>query len=140
MEQLNELMVFIRTIMNVDLKLIFGVLQVVDIGTGFSAGYIDGKASSKIGRRGLMNKVNVWTYIVLAAILQYITRVPHLLTGTTTALIFFEVVSITENLARAGLNLPEPLKKALIQIQEVKAPPAVQQLDIVITDDTKKRK
>ena len=138
MEQLNELMVFIRSIMNVDLKLIFGILQVVDIGTGFSAGYIDGKASSKIGRRGLMNKVNVWAYIVLAAILQYITHVPHLLTGTTTALIFFEVVSITENLGRAGLNLPDPLKKALIQIHEAEEP-KTQQLDIVITDDVKRK-
>ena len=138
MEQLNELMVFIRSIMNVDLKLIFGILQVVDIGTGFSAGYIDGKASSKIGRRGLLNKVNVWAYIVLAAILQYITHVPHLLTGTTTALIFFEVLSITENLGRAGLNLPEPLKKALIQIHEAEEP-KTQQLDIVITDDVKRK-
>ena len=138
MEQLNELMVFIRSIMNVDLKLIFGILQIVDIGTGFSAGYIDGKASSKIGRRGLMNKVNVWAYIVLAAILQYITHVPHLLTGTTTALIFFEVLSITENLGRAGLNLPDPLKKALIQIHEAEEP-KTQQLDIVITDDVKRK-
>ena len=138
MEQLNELMVFIRSIMNADLKLIFGILQVVDIGTGFSAGYIDGKASSKIGRRGLMNKVNVWAYIVLAAILQYITRVPHLLTGTTTALIFFEVLSITEDLGRAGLNLPDPLKKALIQIHEAEEP-KTQQLDIVITDDVKRK-
>ena len=138
MEQLNELMVFIRSIMNVDLKLIFGILQIVDIGTGFSAGYIDGKVSSKIGRRGLMNKVNVWAYIVLAAILQYITRVPHLLTGTTTALIFFEVLSITENLGRAGLNLPDPLKKALIQIHEAEEP-KTQQLDIVITDDVKRK-
>ena len=138
MEQLHELMVFIRSIMNVDLKLIFGILQIVDIGTGFSAGYIDGKASSKIGRRGLMNKVNVWAYIVLAAILQYITHVPHLLTGTTTALIFFEVLSITENLGRAGLNLPDPLKKALIQIREAEEP-KTQQLDIVITDDVKRK-
>ena len=139
MEQLNELVVFIRSIMNVDLKLIFGILQVLDIGTGFSAGYIDGKASSKIGRRGLINKVNVWAYIVLAAILQYITHVPHLLTGTTTALIFFEVVSITENLGRAGLNLPDPLKKALIQIHEAEEPKKIQQLDIVITDDVKRK-
>ena len=138
MEQLNELLIFVRSIMNVDLKFIFGILQVVDIGTGFSAGYIDGKASSKIGRRGLMNKVNVWAYIVLAAILQYITRVPHLLTGTTTAMIFFEVLSITENLGRAGLNLPEPLKKALIQINKVEEP-KTQQLDIVITDDVKRK-
>ena len=138
MEQLNELMVFIRSIMNVDLKLIFGILQIVDIGTGFSAGYIDGKASSKVGRCGLLNKVNVWAYIVLAAILQYITRVPHLLTGTTTALIFFEVLSITENLGRAGLNLPDPLKKALIQIREAEEP-KTQQLDIVITDDVKRK-
>ena len=138
MEQLNELMVFIRSIMNVDLKLIFGILQIVDIGTGFSAGYIDGKASSKIGRRGLLNKVNVWAYIVLAAILQYITHVPHLLTGTTTAMIFFEVVSITENLGRAGLDLPDPLKKALIQIHEAEEP-KTQQLDIVITDDVKRK-
>ena len=138
MEQLNELLIFVRSIMNVDLKFIFGILQVVDIGTGFSAGYIDGKASSKIGRRGLLNKVNVWAYIVLAAILQYITHVPHLLTGTTTALIFFEVVSITENLGRAGLNLPDPLKKALIQIREAEEP-KTQQLDIVITDDVKRK-
>ena len=138
MEQLNELLIFVRSIMDVDLKLIFGILQVVDIGTGFSAGYIDGKASSKIGRRGLLNKVNVWAYIVLAAILQYITHVPHLLTGTTTAMIFVEVLSITENLGRAGLNLPDPLKKALIQIREAEEP-KTQQLDIVITDDVKRK-
>lgn len=136
MNELMDIINFLQSIVNVNLKLIFGVLQLVDIATGFSAGYIDGKASSKIGRRGLLNKINVWAYILLAAIVQYLTKVPHLLAGTTMALIFFEIVSITENLGRAGLKLPAPLEKALVQITQNDEPKGIQQLDIVITDQT----
>ena len=107
------------------------VLVLTDIATGFIAAWYNKDVSSKVLRRGLINKtfyiVFIWLgvladNVVLDTTGNYITISGHviLLRNVIVAyLMLEELVSVLENAANMGLPVPTWLRSVLKQVSDV---------------------
>lgn len=87
---------------------------VVDYVTGFIASGIEGKLSSAVGLRGIAKKVFIFVMVAVAHLVDTTIGDQHFLRDAT---IFFylsnELLSIIENVGRAGLQIPDVIVNAV---------------------------
>lgn len=92
-------------------------LNVFDYVTGMAANW--GEISSKRGFRGIVKKGVMWVWIVVANLLYMVLAkegfdlsqiIPD---GVVILFIINEITSLGENSIKLGINVPEPIKKAL---------------------------
>jgi toxin secretion/phage lysis holin len=90
-------------------------LMVLDYLSGVIAAAVNHQLSSKIGYKGFLKKIIMILGITSVAIVQgSLPDVPYLLTSFVLFFILNEVISIIENLDRAGVKLPGMLVRLLI--------------------------
>lgn len=94
-------------------------LVVIDYSTGVFAAYIEKKLSSRVSYMGLARKVLIFVLVAVAHKLDIALNSPGFLRNLT---IYFyianEGLSLLENIARAGVPIPTPLKSALVQLKK----------------------
>ena len=95
------------------------VAIVLDYISGLIKAYNTKSLSSKIGFKGILKKVGILCIVALAVLVDNISGS----TGAIRTLVIYyfvanEGLSIIENLAEAGLPIPEGLKKALKLIKK----------------------
>lgn len=111
-----------------ELFVILVFFMVLDWITGVAAAFINQELASSKGFRGIMKKVLTVVLIILALLIDlilqqflHITVLANgllLYTAVTSWLIATEGISIVENLAKAGVTIPEVLKAALAMIRK----------------------
>lgn len=93
------------------------ILNVIDFMTGMAANW--GTISSKRGYQGIIKKGMMWVWIVVANLVYMLLSdmgysigqvIPD---GVAFLFIINELVSLGENSAKLGLDMPTPVKKAL---------------------------
>ena len=90
------------------------IVVVLDYITGMIAGGIEGKLSSKFGVKGIGRKVLIFSLVTVAHLIDTILTNQHFIRNAT--IIFYlcnEMISIIENVGRAGVPVPEFLRKAV---------------------------
>lgn len=106
---------YIDMIAQSDVILILAPLMVLDYTTGVIAAVVTRTLSSKIGYKGFLKKIIMILGIAAIAIVQgSLPDVPHLLTSFVLFFILNEIISIIENMDRAGVRLPTVLVKVLV--------------------------
>ena len=97
-------------------------LMVIDYATGLLAAYInpDLKLDSHKGFRGICKKIVIILLIVLAHELEKATGIPTVQSIVVWFFIGNEGLSILENSAKAGVPVPEKLRKTLEQLSSEK--------------------
>lgn len=86
----------------------------LDYFTGMIASGIEGKLSSKFGLRGIGRKMLIFSLVTVAHLIDTILTNQHFIRNAT--IIFYlcnEMISIIENVGRAGVPVPEFLRKAV---------------------------
>lgn len=90
------------------------VLTLADYATGFVAGWVEGRLSSAVGFKGIAKKVLIFVMVAVAHFVDQSLGQNQMIRD---AVIFFytwnELLSIVENCAKAGLPVPDVLKKAI---------------------------
>lgn len=96
------------------LFIVFMIAVIIDYITGLIASGIEGKLSSQIGFKGIGKKIMIFSLVAVAHILDQLIESNHLIRDAT---IFFylanEILSIIENAGRAGVPVPQFLRKAV---------------------------
>ncbi|KMY49252.1 phage holin family protein [Peribacillus loiseleuriae] len=98
------------------------ILNFLDFITGMAASW--GDINSKRGFQGIIKKGLMWVWIVIANLIYLILGEQGLEAGqvipdaVTVMFILNEIVSLSENSARLGVDMPEPIKKALAIFQK----------------------
>lgn len=94
------------------------MLNVFDYLTGMAANW--GEISSKRGLKGIIKKCVMWVWVVVANLLYLVLAregfdlsqvIPD---GVVILFIINEITSLGENSIKLGINVPEPIKKALL--------------------------
>jgi toxin secretion/phage lysis holin len=89
-------------------------LVVIDYATGFLAGAVEGKLSSKVGFRGIAKKIMIFVMVAVGHLVDTAIWTNHMFRD---AAIFFycanELLSIYENAKRMGVAVPERLLQAV---------------------------
>jgi len=95
------------------------VLMLLDIATGFLAGYITRKLNSDVSWRGMAKKAMMLLVVAAASIMAQAWEFDVPL-GAIVAGFYciHELLSISENAIRAGLPLPKQFVDAIEKIQE----------------------
>jgi len=87
---------------------------VIDYVTGFLAAAIEGELSSEVGLKGIAKKVCIFAVVAIANLIDTAMGNQHILRDAT---IFFylsnELLSIIENVGRAGIPVPSQIQKAV---------------------------
>lgn len=87
---------------------------VTDYITGMMAGATEGELSSRIGMRGIAKKVAIFVMVAVAYLVDTAIGQGSIFRDAT---IFFylanEVLSITENVGRIGVDVPPAIQKAV---------------------------
>lgn len=96
------------------------VTIILDYISGIIKAYVNKDLSSKIGFEGLLKKVGVLLIVMLAVLVDKITGE----TGAIRTLVIYyfvanEGLSILENLALAGVPIPESIKNALKVLKDL---------------------
>lgn len=94
---------------------------VLDYISGLIKAYNTKTLSSKIGFKGLLKKVGILCIVILAVLLDRISGE----TGVIRTMVIYyfvanEGLSVLENLAEAGLPIPQFIKNALLNLQKDK--------------------
>jgi toxin secretion/phage lysis holin len=93
---------------------ILSLLVIIDFITGIIASGVEGKLSSRLGFRGIAQKIIIFALVSVAHSIDVVIGEQHLVRDAT---IFFyivnETLSIIENAGRVGLPVPEFLVKAV---------------------------
>lgn len=106
---------YIKMIASSDVILVLVPLMILDYTTGVIAAISTHTLSSKIGYRGFLKKIVMILGITAIAVVQgSLPEVPYLLDAFVMFFILNEVISILENVDRAGVKLPSMLTKVLI--------------------------
>lgn len=93
----------------------------MDYLTGVLAAAIKGELSSEVGLKGIAKKVCIFAVIAVANFIDATLGNQHVLRDA--AIIFYmsnELLSIIENVGRAGIPVPEQIKKAVKILQNKK--------------------
>ena len=98
-------------------KVLFG-LMLLDFATGLIVGYKMQNLNSKRAFKGLRKKLLILVILCGASLMHKL--VPDLGFRTLVGIFYCatELLSITENAAKAGVPIPKKLKKALEQLKE----------------------
>ena len=98
-----------------DMLITFLLITVIlDYFTGLIASGIEGKLSSKFGVKGIGRKVLIFSLVTVAHLIDTILTNQHFIRNAT--IIFYlcnEMISIIENVGKAGVPVPGFLKKAV---------------------------
>jgi toxin secretion/phage lysis holin len=90
---------------------------VIDYITGLLASGVEGKLSSKVGYKGIAKKIMIFCLVAVGHLVDKGIGKEMI----ENAVIFFylgnELLSILENAGRAGLDIPEPLKNAVVVLK-----------------------
>ena len=94
---------------------------VLDYVSGIIKAYENKTLSSQIGLRGILKKVGVLLVVMLSVLIDRVTGE----TGAIRTLVIYyfvanEGLSIVENLAQAGVPIPQSIKKALKALKKEK--------------------
>lgn len=98
------------------------VVVVVDYMTGFMAAYKEGRdnphdpskgLNSQVGFWGIVRKGLLFIIVVLAHHVDLILGTEAIMSGTIYFFIANEMLSITENLGRVGIDMPNQLKDVI---------------------------
>jgi toxin secretion/phage lysis holin len=87
---------------------------VLDYITGLTAGYFEGKLSSKTGMKGIAKKVLIFIIVTIAHQVDLVMGDGHFFRDAT--VLFYitnELISILENSGRIGLPVPSVIRKAV---------------------------
>ena len=98
-------------------------IVVLDMVSGFSRAAIQQRLSSKESWAGIGKKVMMFVVICLAAQVDGLLDANNVIRNAT--VIFYcvsESLSVLENVAAAGMPIPQAIKDALAQLSEKKAP------------------
>lgn len=102
MEELIQTLTFSNAIWQVITPLIFSGL---DILTGYIQAVINKKVDSKVMREGLLHKCLLIVAIVIGYVVEYAFGLKAVAQVITIYICIMEVMSILENLKKAGLDL-----------------------------------
>ncbi|CAG9622425.1 phage holin family protein [Sutcliffiella rhizosphaerae] len=89
------------------------VFVVVDYFTGIMAALVEGKLSSRVGFRGIAQKVFIFALVSIAHVLDTIMGTNMIKDITILFYLVNEFISITENATRLGVPIPAVLKKVI---------------------------
>ena len=100
------------------LFIICSILIFTDVLTGYLKAFKNRKVNSSISRDGFIKKIGWMVALVLGVALDYFIHVQIFLLGTAVVCITTEAISVYENLADVGVNLPfakyfEKVKKSV---------------------------
>lgn len=102
-----------------DLLGFFLMVIVVDYLTGCVAAVYEGKGlSSQVGFKGLLKKAVMVSIVVLAHRMDMVMDTSVIQSGAIYFYLANELVSITENCGRAGLPLPDQVKKVIATLKD----------------------
>lgn len=102
---------------SIDYSFIFlCICMLTDFLTGLMCGAYRHELSSDICIRGLMKKLMIFVYVMIAHHLDVLLSVNYVRIGVCYMYAVGEVLSIIENGVTLGLPVPEPIKKALEMI------------------------
>ncbi|PNP90612.1 hypothetical protein BMT55_11570 [Listeria newyorkensis] len=94
------------------------IFVVADYLTGVLAGIYNGELSSKVGFKGIAKKIAIFILVLIAHQIDVVMGDKNMLRD---AVIFFylanELISMLENVARMGLNIPDKLKYVIGLLQ-----------------------
>lgn len=110
-------------------------LMFVDVIMGLLVAFGNNTINSSISRVGMVRKVGIVLLVAVGFVIEpYAQGMP---TGQLTAFAFLvsELISVTENAAKLGLPIPQPLIDALSKLRGEKAPP----ITVNLTSDASKR-
>lgn len=96
------------------------MLMVIDWLSGLAAAYCLKKVSSEVGMIGIIKKTLIMMTLCVANIFDYAMNTNVLRDTVTCFYIANEGISIIENVANAGVPVPEAIRKALSQIKDRK--------------------
>jgi toxin secretion/phage lysis holin len=122
----TPLLVLLRNVAfgNWTLVLLLSLIS-IDIVTGVVAAWGNGTISSEVSKKGISEKVLMLLGVAFAFVMGSLVGVPL---GPPCAVYYcyHESVSITENLAQAGLPLPDFVSNVLVRVKKASdlAPPA----------------
>ncbi len=98
-------------------------LSAIDFISGLAAGYIEGQLKSKVGMVGIARKVFIFMMVAVAHLIDLLLIESGLETKAlvmTMVIVFYavnEILSITENAGRIGLQVPEQIKNAIVVLK-----------------------
>ena len=98
------------------------ILNVFDFITGMAANW--GNISSSRGYRGIIKKCLMWVWIVISNLIYLVLDDQGLTVGQVipdaVAVLFIlnEIVSVSENSAKLGVSIPEPIQRGLAIFQK----------------------
>jgi toxin secretion/phage lysis holin len=96
------------------LLMVLVALTVIDYLTGVMAAFVEKQLASEAGFKGIAQKVIVFMLVAVANFVDTLLWEQTLIRDTT--ILFYivnEIISITENAGRAGLPIPNALRKAI---------------------------
>ncbi|WP_025027324.1 phage holin family protein [Caldalkalibacillus mannanilyticus] len=96
-------------------------MVIIDYLTGILASFIEGNLSSAHGFKGIAKKVLIFAIVAVAHLIDVILGQTMMIRDMT---IYFyianEMLSIIENAGRAGIPVPQRLKKAIVVLRNKK--------------------
>ena len=101
-------------------------VMALDYVSGVAAGYVTGTLSSDVGRKGFVKKLLMVMLVALAALIDSLVKPEMsgvLVTVVAGGLIANEGLSILENVARSGINIPKGLRDALAKVPGAETEP-----------------
>lgn len=94
----------------------------LDIVTGVQAAFVLKQLSSKTSWAGINKKLMMLLAVIMAQVLEPVVQVPILSDIVAGAYCLTESLSILENMSRAGVPVPGPLRSALLDWKERSLP------------------
>lgn len=88
-------------------------LVVIDYISGVIASGTEGRISSKVGKRGIGRKILIFAMVSVAHLMDQVTGHHFLRDGVIFFYMANEIISITENVGRAGLPVPDKIAQAI---------------------------
>ncbi|UAL46639.1 holin family protein [Sutcliffiella horikoshii] len=91
---------------------------VVDYVTGIMAAYVEKRLSSRVGFKGIAQKVFIFALVSIAHVLDIILGTNLIKDVTILFYLVNEFISIMENASRIGVPIPNILKKVIDAIKK----------------------
>ena len=95
---------------------------VLDYVAGLIKGFVNKTLSSNVGLHGIARKAVIFIVLIVAVALDRLLNTGTWMFRTLVCYFYIanEGLSILENCCEIGINVPEPIKQALIQLKENK--------------------
>ncbi|ART77727.1 holin [Sutcliffiella horikoshii] len=94
------------------------IFVVVDYLTGIMAAYVEKRLSSRVGFKGIAQKVFIFALVSIAHVLDIILGANLIKDVTILFYLVNEFISIMENASRIGVPIPNILKKVIDAIKK----------------------